>query len=189
MKKSMKKIALLCCLTAPLIVGCAAEKPQLSVTGGTMIEAVQAKTVIVGKIAGKSNRAKTISITVGKGAKAETMMLRFDDQTTGLEFAKKGEKAIITYEQIGDAKVVVSVKPKLATLPPGVTEIKTDELKAAIDRGMDVLVVDSRPVRRFYQAHLPGAISIPIDMAEEQKKKLLPEDKNIMLVFYCGGPT
>lgn len=56
----------------------------------------KAGNVYVGKIVGKSNKAKTISITVGKGDKAKTMMVRFDDQSKGLEFAKKGEAAKIT---------------------------------------------------------------------------------------------
>ena len=189
MKKSVRKFALLCCLTAPLVVGCAAEKPQVSADVGAVIQDVQQQSVIKGKIAGKSNRAKTIFLTVGKGVKASTTMLRFTDETTGIEFAKKGEAAIIPYKHIDGDKVAVSVKPKLAKLPPGVVEIKTAELRAIIEEGGDIFLVDSRPVSRFNQAHLPGAVSIPIDKPEEDKKAILPKDKESLLVFYCGGPT
>ena len=49
--------------------------------------------VYTGPIGGKSNKAKTISMTVGKGDDAKDVMLRFDDNTEGLEYAKKGEAA------------------------------------------------------------------------------------------------
>ncbi len=189
MKKSMKKIALLCCLTAPFIVGCAVEKPQLAGAGTAAVMAAQEESTIAGRVVGRSNLAKTFSIQVGRGDQARTSMLLFDDKTTGLEFANKREKVTVTYKQIDGAMVAISVKLNLAELPPGVVEIKTDELKAIIDRGEEIFLVDSRPARRFNQAHLPGAVNIPMDKLQEKGAAILPKDKNTLLVFYCGGPT
>ena len=149
----------------------------------------EAKNVYKGPIAGKSNKAKTISITVGKGAEAKAMMVRFDENTKGLEFAKKGEAAIITWEMRGDDKFATVIKPKLAKLPKGVTEIKVDELYELVSSNSPMTLVDARPVSRYHQAHLPGAISIPVPKLKEKKAAVLPEDKNKLLVFYCGGYT
>lgn len=50
-----------------------------------------------------------------------------------------------------------------------------------------VLVVDSRPKGSKYdKGHIPGAISLP-DTKFEAMSGLLPADKDIALVFYCGG--
>ncbi|WP_136797438.1 MULTISPECIES: rhodanese-like domain-containing protein [Desulfosediminicola] len=149
----------------------------------------QAQNVYKGPVVGKSNKAKTISIQVGKGDAAKTMMVRFDDQTKGIEFAKKGEAAIITWEQRGEDKFATLIKPKLAKLPEGVTEIKVDEIHELLASATPLTLVDARPLSRYHQAHIPGAISIPVAKLKEKKAEVLPDDKDKLLVFYCGGPT
>ncbi|PIE60272.1 MAG: hypothetical protein CSA31_02900, partial [Desulfobulbus propionicus] len=134
--------------------------------------------VYKGKVVGKSNKAKTISIEVGKGSKAKTMMVKFDDQTKGIKHAVKGHAAIIQYEKRAGGIFATVVKPKLAKLPAGVTEIKTDALLQLIEDAHTMVIVDSRPASRYGQSHLPGAISIPVPMLKERKAALLPKDKN-----------
>ncbi|MEJ2134184.1 MAG: rhodanese-like domain-containing protein [Desulfofustis sp.] len=145
--------------------------------------------VFKGPIVGRSNKAKTISITVGAGDAANTMMVKFDDNTEGLDFAKKGEAAIINWEQRGDDKFATVIKPKLAKLPEGVTEIKVDELYQLLQDQAPMTLVDARPGLRYNQGHLPTAISIPVPLLKEKKAEVLPEDKDKLLVFYCGGYT
>jgi len=149
----------------------------------------QTKNVYKGPVVGKSNKAQTISIQVGKGDAAKTMMVRFDDQTKGMEFAKKGEAAIITWEQRGNEKFATVIKPKLAKLPDGVTEIKVEELHGLLEGDTPLTLVDARPLMRYDQGHIPGAISIPVPKLKEKKAEVLPKDKDKLLVFYCGGPT
>lgn len=145
--------------------------------------------VLKGPVAGRSNKAKTISITVGQGAAAKTMMVRFDDNTEGLEYAKKGEAAIIRWEQRGEDKFATVIEPKLAKLPEGVTEIKTEELYKMLQDHVPMILADARPAMRYNQGHLPGAVSIPVPMLKEQKEAVLPKDKDALIVFYCGGYT
>ena len=145
--------------------------------------------VLKGPVVGRSNKAKTISITVGKGDAAKTMMVRFDDDTEGIEYAKKGEAAIIKWEQRGEDKFATVVKPKLAKLPEGVSEIKTPELYKMLQDHVPMVLADARPAMRFNQGHLPGAVSIPVPLLKEQKESVLPKDKNELIVFYCGGYT
>ena len=57
----------------------------------------------------------------------------------------------------------------------------------SVPMSKDVVIVDSRPKRAKYdKGHIPGAISIP-DTYFDKHKDQLPEDKNALLIFYCGG--
>ncbi|MDT2522419.1 metalloregulator ArsR/SmtB family transcription factor [Enterococcus raffinosus] len=49
----------------------------------------------------------------------------------------------------------------------------------------DIVLIDVRPSEEYLTAHIPGAISIPLQDLESMIEKL-PEDKEI--VAYCRGP-
>ena len=145
--------------------------------------------VYKGKVVGKSNKAKSISIVVGKGKDAKTVMVKFDDKTKGVEHASKGHASIIFYEMRDGQPWATVVKPKLAKLPKGVTEIKTDELKSMIDAKADFVLIDARPGKRYAAGHMPGSINIGTKAYKEKAATVLPKDKNMLLITYCGGPT
>ena len=53
----------------------------------------------------------------------------------------------------------------------------------------ELIIVDSRPKKAKYdKGHIPSAISIP-DSDFDKLKGKLPADKNLLLIFYCGGYT
>lgn len=198
MKKTLLKFLPLCLMISLLTYGCAQDGATLKETAKKPAAAAVAKApaaqkkdanVLKGKIVGKSNKAKTISIKVGKGDKAKTMMVKFDDKTKGTEHANKGHAAIIKFEKRGKDLYAVEVKPKLAKLPKGVTEIKVADLKALLDSGSPLFLADARPGKRYNQAHIPGAVSIPVPKLKEKKAAVLPKKKDMPIVFYCGGPT
>ena len=88
--------------------------PTLSQATGTDAKATTAKkdaNVIKGKVLGVSKKAKTITIKGKKGP----IMVKFSDATKGMEFAKKGEAAIIKFTKDGDDKIATVVKQKLAS--------------------------------------------------------------------------
>ncbi len=67
-------------------------------------------------------------------------------------------------------------------------EIETKTLeKMVMNPGKDPFVlIDARPAVKYQQSFIPSAISLP--KAEfELKKGMLPNDKGVPLVFYCGG--
>lgn len=178
-----------------LVTGLLASGPSLSgspaFAAGHAPKEAQSANTLTGKVIGKSNKAKTISIEV----KGNTEMIKFTDATQGLEFAEAGEAAVIEFAMEGGERVAKVVKQKLATLPAGVTEIKVDELAKLINQGQEesnYFLIDSRPTPRYNEAHIPTAVSIPVDIMKESGAARLPGDaklKNTMLVFYCGGPT
>ena len=181
----------LCLMSALLVVGCAeTKKAEVAQVPAAKESAQQVQsTVYEGEVVGVSERAKTISITVGKGDAAKVMMVKFDDKTKGVNNAAKGRAVKVAYEMRDQVAVATDVQLKLAKLPEGVTEIKTPELQTMIDGKANIFLVDSRPKARFDQSHLPGAVSIPVPLLEEKQAAVLPKDKNDLLVFYCGGPT
>jgi rhodanese-related sulfurtransferase len=65
--------------------------------------------------------------------------------------------------------------------------VSAEWVGSQIDKGTDMVLVDSRPKRKKYdKGHIPGALSIP-DMQFDKFKDQLPEDKSKLVVFYCGG--
>lgn len=180
-----------CMMLALLAGGCAGTKPAEDAQAPTATEAVQKKESLVyeGEVVGVSERAKTISVSVGKGDQAKVMMVKFDEKTKGVNQAAKGRPVKITYEQRGADTYATDVQLKIAKLPEGITEVKTTDLQKLIKEKKSHFLVDSRPKARFDQAHLPGAHSIPLPELEKKQGEVLPKDKSIPLIFYCGGIT
>ncbi|MGD9950357.1 MAG: rhodanese-like domain-containing protein [Desulfobulbus sp.] len=186
-----KMFPLLLCMSLGLLAGgCAGDKPEQILAKPILQTEIQGG-AYAGVVAGVSERAKTISISIGKNEDADTkvMMLKFDYNTKGINQASKGKPVKVKYEKRGSDYYATEVELKVAQLPPGITEIKTDELKKLIDSKSSLYLVDSRPLGRFNQAHLPGAHSIPLPVLKKEKAAVLPKDKMQLLIFYCGGIT
>ena len=60
--------------------------------------------------------------------------------------------------------------------------IKVDELKAMVDRGEKVTVVDVRTQDEYAENHIKGAKSIPIRAIAQRARAELP--KSVPVVFY-----
>jgi len=189
---SLRKLAFVLLLLSFVMAGCAEQKPT-GTAASPVVSAASAQKkegpVYKGIIGDVSKKARTISINVGPEGKTESMLVLFDDKTTGIDFAKKGDSVTIAYEMRDQVAHALSIKPNLAKLPEGVTEIKTVELQDLVARKADMLLVDCRPEARFAQSHLPGAVSISVDKMAKEQAAVLPKEKDKLLVFYCGGPT
>jgi thiosulfate/3-mercaptopyruvate sulfurtransferase len=74
--------------------------------------------------------------------------------------------------------------------------VTTEELKGWLDKGKDMLIVDTMPYEASYKKnHIPGAVQFefPIEEVTNLDKerqaeflKVLGDDKDRTLVFYCG---
>ncbi|PSP18122.1 MAG: sulfurtransferase [Cyanobacteria bacterium QS_8_64_29] len=66
--------------------------------------------------------------------------------------------------------------------------ISRDELKAQLDHGEPLILIDTLPEQAYRKHHLPGAINIPSDDINQVAPQRLP-DKNAPIVVYCAnGP-
>jgi rhodanese-related sulfurtransferase len=69
-----------------------------------------------------------------------------------------------------------------------VTRIEREELRAKLDGGAGVVIVEALPASYYYEEHLPGALNLPHDQVDELAPALLP-DKEAEIVTYCAnGP-
>jgi rhodanese-related sulfurtransferase len=67
----------------------------------------------------------------------------------------------------------------------GLVPITRDELLARLAAGEALVVIDVRPVEEYRAAHMPGAVSIPLDELEQRLRELPRESE---IVAYCRGP-
>ena len=65
-------------------------------------------------------------------------------------------------------------------------DISITELKSAI-KEKKVTVIDVNGSDSYQSGHVPGAIDFEAKRGE--LAKALPQDKNALVVAYCGGPT
>ena len=63
--------------------------------------------------------------------------------------------------------------------------ISGSELLARLKSGEPLIVVDVRPAAEYRAAHVPGAVSIPLDQLQQRLSEL-PQNREI--VAYCRGP-
>ena len=72
---------------------------------------------------------------------------------------------------------------------PEIPRITCYELKALMDEGQLMYVVDVRPTALYNLGHLPDSLNIPSDewrdASEEEIAKLLQLPKNRLIVLYC----
>lgn len=149
---------------------------------------------VKGKIKSIAGPAKTISLAVeNRGA----MIFKWTD-TTKFGNAKDSkelhpeEAVMVEYVDAGSEHIATKITRILAKLPKGVTEIKTAELEALARKGPGVggyTLIDARPASKYGEGHIPTAVSIPFSELEKQGAKLLPAEKDRLLIFYCGGVT
>ncbi len=147
MNRNVLQLLPLCLMMALLVAGCAGTKKAEEAAAPAAQATVQQAGPMVyeGEVAGLSNKAKSISVVVGKGDAAKTMMVKFDDNTKGVDMATKGTNVRISYEMRGQDAYATDVQLKLAKLPAGVTEIKTPELQQLMDAGKKMYLVDPGP--------------------------------------------
>lgn len=64
--------------------------------------------------------------------------------------------------------------------------ISADELKAELDAGHRLFLVDSRSRDEYTQGHIPGALSVPPE-AFNYLPGYLPQSRDYPIVIYCRG--
>ena len=89
------------------------------------------------------------------------------------------------------AAMDISQKIKIAVPAKGASEriVTVDDVARLVALGPEkgnFELVDSRPLARYNEGHIPGAISIPYLEFNESAGKL-PKEKDKLIIFYCGS--
>jgi rhodanese-related sulfurtransferase len=67
-----------------------------------------------------------------------------------------------------------------------VRETNVDQVKARLDKGEKLLIVDVREESEFARDHLPGSIHLGKGILERDIEQKVP-DVNAEIILYCGG--
>ena len=67
-----------------------------------------------------------------------------------------------------------------------VKEITREELRAKLDRGEEVFLIETLGPKYYEDAHLPGAINIPHTEVDRLAAEMLP-DRSVEVVVYCSN--
>ena len=190
-------------LSVALLAGCQSAPQQKSEAPAPQTVAAAPQKAEANKVKGKVKtvvgKSSTISVEVpNKGL----MVFKFNAETkfknaTSYKDLHADELLNIEFKTVGAENIATLLSKVVAELPPGIGQIGTDELKALVAKGTEsgsYLLYDARPPARYHQAHIPTSLSLPLALVEQAKKEgkkipLLPEDKNKLVIFYCGGPT
>ena len=62
-------------------------------------------------------------------------------------------------------------------------DLTAQQLKALMDSGQEVFLLNSLSDLEFNEGHIPGSVNIPLHTIMRSKE--LPEDKNALIVSYC----
>ncbi len=152
------------------------------------------KDLVRGTLVSVSEKFKTINVQVGQ--KLVWIINYGDDlKIVGADkLASVAKDKEIGIRFTGDEKkpyaVSLTVKPPAKVAPEKLVSL--DEMKKFVDMGPEkggYLLVDSRPKPRFNEGHIPHAVSLDNAKFDELKDKILPKEKDKIIIFYCGGVT
>lgn len=152
------------------------------------------KDLVRGTLVSVSEKFKTINVQVGqklvwiinygedlKITGADKLLSISKDKEIGIRFTGDEKKPYA---------VSLTVKPPAKVAPEKLVSIEEmTKLVAAGPEASGYLLVDSRPKPRFNEGHIPHAVSLDNAKFDDQKEQVLPKDKDILLIFYCGGVT
>ncbi len=74
----------------------------------------------------------------------------------------------------------------LETLPQGFNGIRGDALKAKLDSGEQVFLLDVREPNEFAAGRIEGAVNVPVREVAKNLAKL-PQDKSAQIVVVCAS--
>jgi rhodanese-related sulfurtransferase len=80
------------------------------------------------------------------------------------------------------ASLVIAASVYAAEFP----DITIGEVKAALASKQKIVLLDANGTESWQSGHIPGAIDF--SAKEEKLAKILPKDKDVLVVAYCGNP-
>ena len=66
-------------------------------------------------------------------------------------------------------------------------DISISDLKSAMASSQKIILLDANGTESWQSGHIPGAIDF--SAKEDKLASLLPKDKDVLVVAYCGNPA
>jgi hypothetical protein len=117
------------------------------------------------------------------------------DKTSGADAIKdipKDKEILVSFSGDESKPLATEITVKQPYKVPEEQKITNAEVVNLVAMGPEkgkYTLIDARPAGAFLSGHIPTAISLPFDSFDEDCSTILPQDKDRLLVFYCGGPT
>jgi len=155
--------------------------------------------VVRGKLVSVSGEFKSLNVSVGSLVwivkYGDDLKVKEGEKVGGADALKtipRDREIAVTFT--GDEKsplaVQVAVKQPFKVAAEKIVPIeKMQELVAQGPEAGRFMLVDSRPGPVFAEGFIPGAVSLPYAAFKEKAATVLPADKGVLLVLYCGGET
>ncbi|MDH4233308.1 MAG: rhodanese-like domain-containing protein [Nitrospirota bacterium] len=149
--------------------------------------------VIRGNFVSATEKFKTLQVAVG----SLVWVVKYGDDlkiagADSLAAVPKDKEVAVTYTGEEKTPYAVSLSVKPPAQIPDEKQVKTDEMQKLVEMGPEkgnYILFDARPAPRFNEGHVPFAVSFPQPAFDKLKDRLLPKEKDKLLIFYCGGVT
>ena len=151
------------------------------------------ESLVRGRLTNLSKKASTLQVSVGKA----TWVFSFDEgtafsNTDSIKGLKPNGETAVTFTKKGKRLYAssIAVKPKFKV--PEEQLVDTAYILKLIEKTPEeggYVLVDARPGPKYHEGHIRNALSMPFPAFDKLKGKVLPAEKDIQVVFYCGGVT
>jgi len=152
-----------------------------------------------GNLGTVSKDFNTLQVKVGQ----MIWVVKYDDKTKVVKGDKTAgadeiatlpaNKEILVSFSGGEAKpLATEIAVKQPFKVPEHQKITNAEVAELVAMGPEkgaYTLVDARPGGAYISGHIPTAISLPYGKFADECITVLPQDKDRLRVFYCGGPT
>jgi len=136
----------------------------------------------------QQKKQKTLTLSIRKNNKSQTITLPFTLQTKGIGHAVKGRYIIVNTKKNDGVFTVTEIIPDFSGLMAGVQEISINDVQKKLYTKKNFALIDTRSHLAFQQSHLPTARSLPSCKMTEHLD-VLPEKKAQLIVLYCENET
>ncbi len=150
----------------------------------------QAYELFAGKFKSASVKANCLQVQIDKGLEVIT----FDDETVLKnapsipEIPKEESIRVVVAKKDGKTYAKeIEVKKGLAV--PAEQLMTTEQVAELVAKGPEkgkYILLDSRPMERYNEGHIPTAVGMPFFAFDNLAEKLL-KDKEVTQIYYCAG--
>jgi len=176
-----------------------AEAGKPNIAGGCKKCHTAQPDAVRGNLGTVSQDFNTLQVKVGE----TVWIIKYDDKTSVIKGDKTlgadeianipaKKEVLVSFTGTPDKPQATEIAVKMPYKVPEhqkFTNAETVKLVAMGPEKGNYTLVDARPTGAFLSGHIPTAISLPYGKFADECTTVLPQDKDRLLVFYCGGPT